>query len=174
MYSVAALHMACILIIVRYMAAPLGRYMQPAREGMCSASWRCQKLFFLKMYKTYVRVPGMRKPMHSRLIKEGRVVRLWHGTKKVMDTMSIRAALALQSNAAVAAGLLASAREELPKSDPSESLLPTTQVLPGGRKRVFTTRRHRKVAAAAKKKFAKVTKPARKETNFKYKWTAEV
>ena len=62
MYSVAALHMACILFLVRYTAAPQGRYMQPAREGMCSASWRCQKLFFLKMYKTYVRVPGSGNP----------------------------------------------------------------------------------------------------------------
>ena len=109
-----------------------------------------------------------------------------------MDAMSIRAALAVQSNAAVAAGLLATAKEEVPQSVPeSDSLLPETEELPGraasaevfegGKRRGCTTARHRKLAAAAKraakkkkKKFVEVTKPARKETNFKYKWTAEV
>eukprot|EP00439_Symbiodinium_sp_Y106_P019196 s6599_g2.t1 len=134
----------------------------------------------------------MRKLLHARLIQEGRVVRLWQGTKRIMDAMSIRAALAVQSNAAVAAGLLATAKEEVPQSVPeSDSLLPETEELPGraasaevfegGKRRGCTTARHRKLAAAAKraakkkkKKFVEVTKPARKETNFKYKWTAEV
>ena len=47
MYSVSALLLACVLFMVRYMAAPLGRYMQPAREVMCSASWRCQMSYVL-------------------------------------------------------------------------------------------------------------------------------
>jgi len=54
----------------------------------------------------------------------------------------------------------------------------STEVFEGER-RGCTTARHRKLAAAAqraakKKKFAEVTTPARKDKNFKYKWTTEV
>ncbi|CAE7220497.1 unnamed protein product [Symbiodinium sp. CCMP2592] len=137
----------------------------------------------------------MRRRLESRVIKEGRVVRFWHGTKRVMDMMSIRAALAVQGNATVAAGLLATAKKELPPSVPesvpeSASLLTETEELPGRaasrevlekeKRKGVTTARHRKLAAAAErmakkwKKFVEVTKPTRKETNFKYKWTTEV